>query len=127
MKKSEGVTTFKCLPVGAALMLLTACSSVNLWPFGGGEDTGRSRVPENATAYKCDGDKNLYVRYLNSGESAWVILPERQFRLDKASAGAGVRYTNGSAVLETKSGEVSLTDGPSVAFTNCKAGGSAKS
>jgi len=61
------------------------------------------------------------VRTLDNGASAWIIFPEREFRLDKAAAPAdGTRYTNGSAVLEMKGDQASLTDGPAIAFRNCK-------
>ncbi len=52
---------------------LAGCS----W-FGSSGDA--SRVPRGATAYKCDGGKELYVRYMDGGKAAMVIYPERQFR-----------------------------------------------
>ena len=102
----------------AALLLvvwLVGCS----W-FGSGGDV--PRVPRGATAYKCDGGKDLYVRYLDGGKSAMVIFPEREFRLDAVATGSGARYSNGSTTLSTQGSEAMLEEGGSVTFANCKSG-----
>lgn len=113
------------LPGLASLsLLLTGCGSVNLWPFGGGKEQERSRTPAHATEYQCNGGKRFYVRYLDNGGAAWVIFPEREFRLDKVASASGTRYSNGIAMLETNGNEATLRDGPTIAFTGCKSGGS---
>ena len=108
-----------------ALALFTVfasgCASVgalNLWPFGE-QNIERSRVPANSIAYQCAGGKRFYLRYLDNNAAAWVILPEREFRLDKV-AGDGTRYGNGKAVLTVNGEEAGLTDGPSVSYTGCR-------
>ncbi|TAK43048.1 MAG: hypothetical protein EPO29_05535 [Betaproteobacteria bacterium] len=105
------------------LLLLPGCSSVNLWPFGGEGAQERSRAPANATEFRCDAGKRFHLRYLDGGASAWVIFPEREFRLDKVAAPAGTRYTNGSAMLEINGNEASLADGPTISYTGCKSAG----
>lgn len=111
------------IPVlSSASLLLAGCGGMSmdsLWPFGGGPEE-LSRTPANATAYQCDGGKRIYVRYMDNGAYAWVILPEREFRLDKASSAAGTRYGNGKATLEVAGEVVTLSDGPSVSYTGCK-------
>ena len=108
-----------------ATLMLSACSSmnVNLWPFGGGQEQDPSRTPAGATAYQCEGGKRLFVRYLDNGAAAWVILPDREFRLNKATAGAGTSYSNGSAMLDIKDGGATLSDGATVTHAGCKASG----
>ena len=113
--------------LAAALLAVAGCGSINLWPFGDSKPQEVSRKPANATEYQCNNDRRLYVRYLDNGASAWVIFPEREFRLDKVSSESGARYSNGIAMLARNGDEVSLRDGPTVAFTGCKAGGGAKS
>ena len=110
---------FACLA-----LLLTGCESVNLWPFGGGTGQEQSRTPASAIEYQCNAGKRFYVRYLDNGNAAWVIFPEREFRLDKVASESGARYSNGIAMLETNGNEATLRDGPTIAFTGCKAGGS---
>ncbi len=107
---------------GAAL-LLGACSSINLdvLSFGGAKEQDTTRAPAGATAYQCDAGKRLVVRYLDNGAAAWVILPEREFRLNKTTAGTS--YSNGSATLEVKDGGATLSDGATVTHSGCKASG----
>lgn len=105
-------------------LLLTGCGSVDLWPFGGGKTQELSRTPASATEYQCNAGKRFYVRYLDNGKAAWVIFPEREFRLDKVASETGARYSNGIAMLETNGNEATLRDGPTAAFTGCKARGS---
>lgn len=99
---------------------LTGCSS--WWPWGGSSGDV-PRVPPGATAYKCDGGKELYVRYVDGGKSAVVIYPEREFRLDAEETGSGARYTNGRTTLRTKGAEATLEEGSAILYSNCKSGG----
>jgi membrane-bound inhibitor of C-type lysozyme len=115
------------LGLATTLLALSGCGSIDLWPFGGSKSQERSRKPVGATEYQCNNDRRLYVRYLDNGASAWVIFPEREFRLDKVGSASGTRYSNGIAMLEVDGDQVSLRDGPTVAFTGCKPGGEAKS
>jgi membrane-bound inhibitor of C-type lysozyme len=108
-----------------ATLTLSACSSVSvdLWPFGGGKEQDLSRTPPGATAYTCEGGKRLFVRYLDNGAAAWVILPEREFRLNKTASTPGTSYSNGNATLDIKDNEVTLFDGPKSTYAGCKASG----
>ena len=108
--------------LAGATLVLSACGSMsmNLWPFGGGKEQDPSRTPAGATAYQCEGGKRLFVRYLDNGAAAWVILPDREFRLNKASAAAATRYSNGSATLDIRDGGATLSDGTVVTHGGCK-------
>lgn len=99
---------------------LAGCSS--WWPWGdsGGEVP---RVPPGATAYKCDGGAELFVRYLDGGKSVMVIYPEREFRLDAVETSSGARYSNGRTTLTTKGNAAALDEGSNVVYSNCKSGG----
>lgn len=117
-------TTFirQALPALAFLaLLLPGCGSVSLWPFGGDNDQGRTRAPSDATEYQCAGGKRFYVRNLDNGGAAWIIFPDREFRLDKAVSAAGTRYSNGITTLDINGNEATLADGPAIAFAGCKA------
>lgn len=108
--------------LAALAVLLSGCggmSAGDLWPFGSSSEE-LSRTPANAVAYRCEGGKRLYVRYLDNGAYAWVILPEREFRLDKSASTSGTRYGTGRASLEVNGNEVTLSDGPSVSYTGCR-------
>jgi len=104
------------------IVSLAGCSSWSWWPWGG-SDGEVPRVPPGATAYKCDGGKELFVRYMNGGKSAMVIYPEREFRLDAEETGSGARYSNGHTTLRTQGSEASLEEGANIVYANCKSGG----
>ena len=111
--------------LACATLILSACSSVNvnLWPFGGDKEQDPSRTPAGATAYQCEDGKRLFVRYLDDGAAAWIILPGREFRLNKTTSDGGARYSNGSATLAIKDGAETLSDGAAATHAGCKASG----
>lgn len=104
-------------------LLLAGCSGVNLWPFSGEKDQDRTRPPSDSTEYRCAGGTHFYLRYLDNGGAAWIIFPEREFRLDKVTSAAGTRYSNGIATLAIDGNEATLMDGPAISFSGCKAAG----
>ncbi|MDK9716020.1 MAG: MliC family protein [Sulfuritalea sp.] len=119
--------TLKCLTGLACLSLLAGCGDINVRkyiPFTGDAPQERSRTPANATEYQCSAGKRFYVRTLEGGAAVWLILPEREVRLNKLGAGADMRYSNGIAVLEISGNTATLTDGAAATFTGCKTGGS---
>jgi membrane-bound inhibitor of C-type lysozyme len=102
------------------VLSLSACGGVKVWPFGGGgSGAAQARTPENATTYECNGGKRFYVRFMDNGASAWLIYPDREVSLAKMT-GTGTRYTNGVALLDMSSAEVTLADGTAVSYTACK-------
>ena len=115
----------RAVTLACASLVLSACSSVNLtlWPFGGDKEQDPSRSPAGATTYRCEGGKRLFVRFLDNGAAAWVILPDREFRQNKAAAASGTRYSNGSATLDVNDGGTTLADGATVTHAGCKASG----
>ncbi len=111
--------------ITGATLLLGACGSVNLdvLSFGGAKEQDTTRAPAGATAYACEGGKRLYLRYLDNGAAVWVILPGREFRLNKATSGDANRYSNGSATLDSKDNVVTLLDETKPTYVDCKASG----
>ena len=105
-------------------LLLPGCGGVKLWPFGSDAVQERSRTPANATEYQCAGAKRFFVRTLEGGAAVWLILTEREVRLEKLAADSGLRYSNGIAVLEINGNEASLKDGATISLSGCKAGSS---
>lgn len=111
-------TPFKILCTSSLVFLLAACSGINLNPFSSGTKEN-SRVPANATAYVCEGNKQFYVRMLSNGNEAWLIYPDHEVALSKAAAGN--RYTSGAIALVINGDETTLNDGEKIAYTACKA------
>ena len=100
-------------------LLLGGCADMSIPSLLGEKNLERSRVPANSITYQCQGGKRFYLRYLDSGAAAWVILPEREFRLDRVAGDGGTRYGNGKAVLTVNGEEVALSDGPTVSYAAC--------
>jgi len=109
------------IAAAGAAALLTACSG-GWWPFGARSSDPATRIPPGATEYSCAGNKRLLVRYTPDGKSAWVIYPDREFRLDRGSAAGGERFTNGVSTLSVQGDEVMLEDSGARLFTACKRG-----
>lgn len=100
------------------LALLPACSSINLNPFGA-DNKERSRTPQNATEYICDGNKRFYVRLLNNGKDAWLIYPDHEVNLTQTSDVKN-RFTSGAITLVISGAETTLNDGENIAYIACK-------
>src|SRR5438105_292716 len=100
------------IPFALVALALAGCSGL----FGA-KEIERSRVPQGATEYRCDAGRSFYLRR-EGGASAWIILPEREFRLDKAQ-GSGERYSSRVATLELKGDEAALVDGD-LKFDGCR-------
>lgn len=99
--------------------LLAACSSIGLSNPFGAKDIELSRVPANATEYRCENNQYFYVRMLNSGADAWLIYPDHEVNLTR-SAGSTSRYTSGVITLELNGENTTLNDGDKVAYAACK-------
>jgi membrane-bound inhibitor of C-type lysozyme len=107
-------------------LLLSGCGDMNLKkynPFGGDPVQERSRTPANATEYQCAGGKRLYVRMIDGGEDVWLILAERELRLERI--GSSQRYSKGNTVLSLNGNEATVADGTATPpYSACKTGGS---
>ena len=110
---------------GAAVaLLLSACGDMNLKkfnPFAGDPVLESSRTPANATEYQCAGGKRLHIRTLDGGQAVWLILAERELRLDRI--GSSQRYGKGTTVLEFDGNRATVSEGAAATYSACKTGG----
>jgi membrane-bound inhibitor of C-type lysozyme len=99
-------------------VLIAGCGTVErIWSGG---PTEQKRVRPGVTEFSCDSNKKLLVRFDAGSKSAWVIFPEREFRLDQVPGASGVQYSNGRTTLASTGDEASLEEGSVVTFANCK-------
>jgi membrane-bound inhibitor of C-type lysozyme len=105
----------------AGVVVLTGCGDmkIKVWPFGADGPKERSREPLNASEYQCAANKRFYLRNLDGGEAVWLILPEREVRLERIGAG-GTRYGKGNLVLDLATDKATLNDGASTTYADCK-------
>ncbi len=108
------------MAVAAVTVTLAGCSGGGWWPFGGSSAPEPNRIPTGATEYSCADGKRLLVRYAPDGKSAWVIYPDREFRLDRVASGSGEQFTNGVTTLATNGDETLLDSEGARAFSGCK-------
>lgn len=109
---------------------LAACSTmkdlgnVNLWPFGSNADAPHVYHPANSVGYICEANKKFFVRILDKGASAWLILPDREVALTQV--GTTKVYSNGISKLDLSANEAVLMVNETTTFTGCKAEAPAK-
>jgi hypothetical protein len=114
----------------ALIGMLAACSSVkdltnvNIWPFGSSSDAPRVYLPANSTPYLCESNKKFFVRMLDKGASAWLILPDREVLL--AQSGTSKVYSNGISKLDLTNDDVTLAVNETTKYLGCKANTVAK-
>jgi len=115
-------SSFNKLLLLSLSMTVIGCGSIQkINPFSEDKPEARQEIYKNATTYECEGGKKFYVRIIENGSAAWLILPEREVSLPKTTAASGTRYSNGISVLDLEGNEAKLQDGPSRSFTGCKA------
>jgi membrane-bound inhibitor of C-type lysozyme len=134
---TQAIRSTPLLTLACICLLLGGCASASkLNPFGGGtKEQDLTRAPQGSIGYQCEGGKRLFVRNLDTGAAVWVILQEREFRLDKTTAAAPAtaaaaaspppaaavtRYSNGATTLDFKGTDAALTEGNAITYANCK-------
>ncbi len=103
--------------MAALAAALAGCSTLDDLFRGGPREQSRDR--RDVTQYACAGGKSFAARIEQDGKSAWVVLPEREFRLDRV-AGAETRYGNGRTTLTVKGDELVLDEPGAPPLTGCR-------
>lgn len=114
-----GLTT--ALLTAAALLAGCGDMKMKVWPFADSGPRERSREPSNAAAYQCAGGKRFHLRMIDGGAAAWLILPEREVRLERIG-GSATRYGKGGLVLDLGTDKSSLVDGATTTYADCTTG-----
>jgi hypothetical protein len=117
-KQEKGMIRGRALIAGAALSAVVYGCSGTWWPFGGGSGGEGYRVPAGATEFACADGKRLIVRFAADRKSVWVILPEREFRLEQS--GSDERFSNGISTLSLQADTANLDTEGSRQFADCK-------
>lgn len=115
----SGFFRWAALSVALSTML-AGCGSMKVWPFGEEVSTELPGQPPNSTAYECEGGRKFYVRMLDQGNTAWLILPLREVGLAKTESASGVRYSNGISTLHLKGDEAMLEESADNVYKSCK-------
>lgn len=100
----------------AAVATLSGCS----WLATSDSADEQARVPPCGVEYRCEAGKSVYLRAIEGKSSLWVVLPEREFRVDPSSPGPTSRYSNGRSTLDLAGDVATLTEEGTVTYANCK-------
>ena len=114
----------KARPFFLSLLLLNACSSINLdkdkiTDIFSLDDENQTLSPENSIQFTCDQNQTFFLRYLEDKNAVWIILDNREFRLEKDLVDDN-KYSNGKTVLEISQGNVSITSNEKSLYEQCK-------
>ncbi len=107
------------LVIAIIALQLGGCGGFKVWPFGGDDKTTTDVAkPANSTEYLCEANKRFYVRNIDKGETAWLILPDREVGLPKVSA---TRYSNTITTLDIAGDATTLEINAPTSYKGCKA------
>jgi hypothetical protein len=104
--------------LAAAALLCCGCGA-RPWPFGG-EASERAAATFDAIEYRCTTGRGFYLRVLENGAAVWLILPEREIRLERTGAGPGTRYAWRQTRLEIEGEAAVLFEGPTLLAGGCQ-------
>ncbi len=107
------LSLIKVQPFFVCLLLLNSCSSIKLdkdkiADIFSLDSEGKGLSSEDSTPFICDQNKIFFLRYLENKNAVWIILDDREFRLEKDLV-ANDKYSNGKTVLEISQDNVSIT------------------
>jgi hypothetical protein len=74
--------------------------------------------PEDSIKYNCDNKKTFFLLYLKEKSSVWVILPDREFRLNQIDETQDI-YTNDITTLEISPGQTQIKNEKEILYNQC--------
>ena len=112
---------FNLLPF---LFLISSCSSFKidkekLEEILAFEYEKLDSAPEDAIEFQCANNEFFYLRYLEENNAVWVILKDREYRLDKIESEDNA-YANNTTNLDIKGRDAIIKVGSSVLYEDCK-------
>ena len=78
----------------------------------------RNNRPEDSVEYNCDKKKTFFLSYINKKKSVWLILPDREFRLNQIDGSENI-YTNNITTLEISPGHTQIKDKKEILYSQC--------
>lgn len=110
-------------------LLISSCTSIkldkeNIVDIFSLDDENQSLSPENSIQFTCDQNKKFFLRYLENKNAVWIILDNREFRLEKDLIEDN--YNNGKTILEISQNNVSIKSNEKFLYNQCKENASTK-
>lgn len=76
-------------------------------------------TPKDAIKFQCANNEFFYLRYLEENNAVWVILKDREFRLDKTE-NENKSYANTTTTLNIKDKDAIIKVDSSVLYKECQ-------
>ena len=74
--------------------------------------------PEDSIEYNCDKKKTFFLSYLNEGKSVWIVLPDREFKLDQIDESQNI-YSNDITTIEMSSEIIQVRNNNEILYDQC--------
>ena len=74
--------------------------------------------PEDSIEYNCDKKKTFFLSYLNEGKSVWIVLPDREFKLDQIDESLNI-YSNDITTIEMSSEIIQVINTNEILYDQC--------
>ena len=76
-------------------------------------------TPEDAIKFQCANNEFFYLRYLEENNAVWIILKNREFRLDKME-GSNKTYGNDTSTLNINGREAIIKIDSEILYKECQ-------
>ena len=105
-------------------LLISSCTSIkldkeNIVDIFSLDDENQSLSPENSIQFTCDQNKKFFLRYLENKNAVWIILDNREFRLEKDLVDDN-KYSNSKTTLNNLQDNVSIISDEKYLYKECK-------
>ncbi len=99
---------------------LAGCGGFSYWPFEKKKQETGEYKPADSVKYLCDGGNKFFVRSIDKGNAAWLILSDREVSLAKVGSGVEKKYSNGITTLQINGNEATLELAQGKSYAGCK-------
>jgi len=74
--------------------------------------------PEDSIEYNCEKKKIFFLFYLNDKKSVWVVLPNREFKLNQIDESQNI-YSNNITTLEISPEQTQIKNEKEILYSQC--------
>jgi membrane-bound inhibitor of C-type lysozyme len=74
--------------------------------------------PKDSVEYNCEKKKTFFLFYLNEGKSVWLVLPDREFKLNQIEESQNI-YSNDITTIEISSEKTQIRNDDDILYNQC--------
>jgi len=76
-------------------------------------------TPEDAIKFQCANNESFFLKYLEDNNAVWVILKDREFRLDRIES-ENKAYANNTSTIDIKGNNAVIKVDTSILYKKCQ-------